>query len=79
MAALLGFVAINTLVFLGLSVAKVVPWPHPLHPHLLHSRVPTGPGVASAAQHAPAASLSLRQNLLLLIVVLSARLIRSTP
>ena len=35
MASILALVAINTLLFLGLSVAKFTPWPDPLHPRWL--------------------------------------------
>ena len=61
MTTLLTLVAINTLLFLGLSVAKVVPWPEPLHPRLLRrgeKRLRAGPST-------PALSLSLRQRILL--------------
>ena len=38
-AVIMTFVAINTLMCLGLSMAKLIPWPHPLHPRILRTRL----------------------------------------
>ena len=72
MVAILSLVAINTLLFLGLSVAKVMPWPEPLHPRTLRARVradhPSHQGPRSPERG------SLRQELLLSTVVALRRL-----
>lgn len=34
---LTSYVALNTLVFLGMSLGKVIPWPQPLHPTAVRS------------------------------------------
>lgn len=67
MAGLLSFVAINTLVFLGLAVAKVVPWPQPIPPHVLRAAV--SHGGASGGEH-----LTAPQRALIVLVALLARL-----
>jgi hypothetical protein len=67
MAGLLSFVAINTLVFLGLAVAKAVPWPPPIPPHVLRAAVSHGGD--SAADH-----LTAPQRALIVLVALLARL-----
>jgi hypothetical protein len=64
MTALLALVAINTLLFLGLSVAKFVPWPDPVHPRALRERA----FESDRSTDAPAA-VSIRQHLLLKIAV----------
>jgi hypothetical protein len=43
MSTILGLVAMNTLLFLGLSVAKVIPWPDPVHPRALRPRMQGAP------------------------------------
>lgn len=76
MAAILALVAINTLLFLGLSIAKVAPWPEPLHPHALRSRASQTVNPADE-NHTPAAGqLSIRQGFLLRLVVALHRLSR---
>lgn len=71
MTALLSLVAINTLLFLGLSVSKVAPWPEPLHPCILRDpgrEVPGSPEVTGARHQA-----CLRQQFLLGLVILMTR------
>lgn len=65
MTAILGLVAINTLLFLGLSVAKVMPWPEPLHPRTLRTTM-------QGAMVAP--PRSARQRLLMLLTLTLARI-----
>jgi hypothetical protein len=69
MTALLTLVAINTLLFLGLSVAKFAPWPDPVHPRALRERALESDGGAPAA-------VSIRQGLLLRIAVALAHGLR---
>lgn len=64
MTALLALVAINTLLFLGLSVTKFVPWPDPVHPRALRERALESDGCTDAP-----AAVSIRQGLLLRIAV----------
>jgi hypothetical protein len=64
MAALLTLVALNTLLFLGLSVAKFAPWPDPVHPRTLR---PAARG--EAAPPPPCA----RQRVLLRLTAAMAR------
>lgn len=70
MTTLLTLVAINTLLFLGLSVAKVVPWPEPLHPRLLRR----GERPLTTRTGTPAPRLSPRQHILLGLATLLDRL-----
>jgi len=35
MTVLMTLIAMNTLLFLGLSVSKFAPWPNPVHPDML--------------------------------------------
>lgn len=76
MAAILALVAINTLLFLGLSVAKVAPWPDPLHPRALRARASHTGDPADENRTSAAGQLSIRQGLLLGIVVALQRLSR---
>lgn len=62
MAALLTLVAVNTLLFLGLSVAKFAPWPEPVHPCTLRER-------AQESDVSGPAAVSIRQDLLLRVTV----------
>lgn len=39
MSVVLTVIAINTMLFLGLSVAKFAPWPEPVHPQMLRHHV----------------------------------------
>ncbi len=72
MAVLLTVVAMNTLLFLGLSVSKFAPWPKPVHPdmlrphhdlntahHLQEHRTPTRP-LSHAQQALLALTIPLR-------------------
>ncbi len=70
---LVTFVAINTLVFLGLAVAKVVPWPEPIPPRLLRAAAaPSTDG--GGGQHIPLSrSTTIPQRGLLALVALLAR------
>lgn len=65
MSAILALVAMNTLIFLGLSVAKIIPWPDPVHPAMLrpteHHEGGTRPG-------------AVRQRLLLALTMALARI-----
>ena len=70
MLGLVAFVAINTLVFLGLAVGKVVPWPQPVPPRLL--RAVATPG-RSADGSKPDVARTLPQRGLLSLVALLAR------
>ena len=76
MAAILALVAINTLVFLGLSVAKVAPWPDPLHPRALRARAHQTGKPADENRTSAAGQLSIRQGFLLGLVVALQRLSR---
>lgn len=74
MTTILALVAINTLLFLGLSVSKVAPWPDPLHPRALRTRTRHSDDLA-AGEAAPAARrISTRQGLLLALTVFLHRL-----
>lgn len=76
MTTILALVAINTLLFLGLSVSKVAPWPDPLHPRALSARArQVHDGSAGQAPRA-ASQTSVRQELLLGLVVVLHRLVR---
>lgn len=68
MTALLALVAINTLLFLGLSVSKIAPWPEPLHPHTLRERVRVDDQMTPQTGGDPVKT-SFRQGLLLYLVV----------
>jgi hypothetical protein len=68
MTTLLALVAINTLLFLGLSVSKIAPWPEPLHPQTLRERVRADDRVTSQAEGDPVRT-SFRQGFLLALVV----------
>ena len=72
-ATVLAVVAINTLLFLGLSVAKFVPWPDPVHPRALRERVLESDGGTDAP-----AAVSIRQGLLLRIAVAMHLVARSS-
>lgn len=67
MAGLLSFVAINTLVFLGLAVAKVVPWPQPIPPQVLRAKINHG-------DDSTGDRITVPQRILIVLVVLLARL-----
>ncbi len=68
MTALLALVAINTLLFLGLSVSKIAPWPEPLHPSTLRERLRVDDSMTPQAEGDPVRT-SLRQGLLLYLVL----------
>lgn len=68
MAAILALVAINTLLFLGLSIAKVAPWPEPLHPRILRERVGRTASAELAGSHQSGTQTTVRQGLLLQLV-----------
>ena len=72
MAGLLSFVAINTLVFLGLAVAKAVPWPQPIPPSVLRDAVNDGGDSSGERLTAP-------QRALIVLVALLARLRAGIP
>jgi hypothetical protein len=76
MTALLALVAINTLLFLGLSVSKIAPWPEPLHPQILRERVCMANRVTPQEGGGPMRT-SFRQGLLLYLVVALHRAFRS--
>ena len=67
---LVAFVAINTLVFLGLAVGKVVPWPQPVPPRLLRAVATPGHGTDAGKPHV---ARTLPQQGLLTLVTLLAR------
>lgn len=74
MATVLALVAINTLLFLGLSVSKVAPWPDPLHPRSLRSRANRREGVTDKWTPRGDSPLPVRQRLLLGLVLVLHRL-----
>ena len=76
MSAILGLVAINTVLFLGLSIAKVAPWPEPLHPRALRARSDQAGDPADENRTSAAGQLSIRQGFLLGLVVALQRLDR---
>lgn len=76
MAAILALVAINTLLFLGLSMAKVAPWPDPLHPRALRTRASNVVDSADETGPRAAAPMSLRQVILMSLVIALHRLSR---
>jgi hypothetical protein len=76
MTALLALVAINTLLFLGLSVSKIAPWPEPLHPQTLRERVCVDDRMTPQTGGGPVRT-SFRQGLLLYLVVALHRAFRS--
>ena len=76
MTAILALVAINTLLFLGLSVAKVAPWPDSLHPRALRARARQTGDPADDDRTQAAGQLSIRQGFLLGLVVALQRLSR---
>lgn len=72
MVGLTSFVAINTLVFLGLALAKAVPWPEPIPPSVLRAltnrrRNDAGSGIP------PVGNVTIPQKVLLALVVFLAR------
>lgn len=73
MAAILALVAINTLLFLGLSVSKVAPWPDPLHPRALRARAHKAHDPSAGEVPRAASQTSMRQGLLLGLVVVLHR------
>ncbi len=70
MTGLLAFVAINTLVFLGLSAAKAMPWPEPIPPALLRSTRDGRSIDSDEISPTAARSTTLRQRALLALVAL---------
>lgn len=78
MTTILALVAINTLLFLGLSVSKVAPWPEPLHPRTLRA-VARQEGDRTDDESLAVERLSVRQGLLLSLVVTLHRLGRREP
>ena len=70
MLGLVAFVAINTLVFLGLAVGKVVPWPQPVPPRLLRAVATPRHGADEGEPHV---ARTLPQQALLTLVSLLAR------
>jgi hypothetical protein len=70
MLGLVAFVAINTLVFLGLAVGKVVPWPQLVPPKLLRAVATPGHGADEGEPHV---ARTLPQQALLTLVSLLAR------
>ena len=69
MATILALVAINTLLFLGLSVSKVAPWPEPLHPRSLSARVRRSGDLSDEITPGSQSRMPIRQRLLLGLVV----------
>ena len=76
MATILALVAINTLLFLGLSVAKVAPWPDPLHPRALRARARHADDLADGEALRDVGPISMRQGLLLDVTAVLHRLVR---
>ncbi len=74
MATVLALVAINTLLFLGLSVSKVAPWPDPLHPRSLRARAHRREGVTDEWTPRGDSPMPVRQRLLLGLVLVLHRL-----
>jgi hypothetical protein len=70
MLGLVAFVAINTLVFLGLAVGKVVPWPQLVPPKLLRAVATPGHGTDEGEPHV---GRTIPQQGLLTLVALLAR------
>lgn len=69
MATILALVAINTLLFLGLSISKVAPWPEPLHPRSLSARVRWSDDLTDGITPGSQSRLQIRQRLLLGLVL----------
>lgn len=78
MTTILALVAINTMLFLGLSVSKMAPWPEPLHPSTLRA-VASQEGDHTDDESRAVERLSVRQGLLLSLVVTLHRLGRRGP
>ena len=74
MTTILTLVAINTLIFLGLSVSKVAPWPDPLHPRALRARTRHSDDLADGEAPRAVGRISMRQGLLLAVTVVLHRL-----
>jgi hypothetical protein len=70
MLGLVAFVAINTLVFLGLALGKVVPWPQLVPPRLLRAVATPGHGADEGEPHV---ARTLPQQALLTLVSLFDR------
>ena len=48
------FVAFNTIIYLGLTVSKFIPWPQPVHPHTIRRAIPDPLKERSAMRVSPA-------------------------
>lgn len=69
MSALLTVIAINTLLFLGLSVAKFVPWPEPVHPRMLRRHLRARVRVPRETRIDATTEPAVRQWLLIRLIV----------
>ena len=69
MAVLLTLIAMNTLLFLGLSVSKFAPWPNPVHPDMLRQYGELTTAHQIQGDKAPGRQLSYAQRALLALTL----------